>query len=182
MRALVTQLCPVLCNPMDGSLPSSLSMEFFQASVFGWVAIPFCRASSHPTSPELQADCLLSWATRKTCVSILKQVLMIFKLHPFLSLDYLPAFSCWSGFTDLSPVDRWGWIILWWGCPGHCRVFSSVHGFNVPHASSNPTDINHDLAEISLQALTTAPAGQNLPRVEIIAVKLCYILMLHASY
>ena len=35
------QLCPTLCNPMDGSLPDSSVHEIFQARVLEWVAIAF---------------------------------------------------------------------------------------------------------------------------------------------
>ena len=37
----VTQLCPVLCNPMDCSLPGSSAPGIFQARVLEWGAIAF---------------------------------------------------------------------------------------------------------------------------------------------
>ena len=35
------QLCPTLCNPIDGSLPGSSVPGIFQARVLEWVAIAF---------------------------------------------------------------------------------------------------------------------------------------------
>ena len=37
----VAQLCPTLCDPMDGSLPGSTVHGVFQARVLEWVAIAF---------------------------------------------------------------------------------------------------------------------------------------------
>ena len=58
----VTQLCPILCDPMDCSLPGSSVHGIFQARVLEWVAISFSRRSSNPGikpgSPALQADAL----------------------------------------------------------------------------------------------------------------------------
>ena len=42
----VAQLCPILCNPMDCSLPGSSVHEILQARIVEWVAIPFSMASS----------------------------------------------------------------------------------------------------------------------------------------
>ena len=41
----VTQLCLILCNPMDYSLPSSSVHGILQARILKWVAIPFSRRS-----------------------------------------------------------------------------------------------------------------------------------------
>ena len=41
--------CPTLCDPMDCSPPGSCCVqEIFQARILEWVAIAFCRGSSHP--------------------------------------------------------------------------------------------------------------------------------------
>ena len=45
-KVLVTQLCLILCNPMDCSLPGSSAHGIFQARILKWVAIPFSRGSS----------------------------------------------------------------------------------------------------------------------------------------
>ena len=44
----VTQSCPTLCDPMDGSLPRFSVHGIFQARVLEWVAISFSRGSSWP--------------------------------------------------------------------------------------------------------------------------------------
>ena len=43
---LVAQLCPILCNLMDCSLPSSSAHGILQARTLEWVAVPFSRGSS----------------------------------------------------------------------------------------------------------------------------------------
>ena len=64
MCVLVTQLCPILCDPMDCSPPGFSLHRILQARILEWVAIPFSRGSSRPgmepESPELQADSLTS--------------------------------------------------------------------------------------------------------------------------
>ena len=48
MRVLITQLCPTLCDPMDGSPPGSSVQGVLQVGILEWVASPFSRASSQP--------------------------------------------------------------------------------------------------------------------------------------
>ena len=48
LKALVSKLCPTLCDPMDCSPPGSSVREILQASILEWVAIPFFRGSSQP--------------------------------------------------------------------------------------------------------------------------------------
>ena len=43
---LVTQLCPILCDPMDGSPPGSSVNGILQARILELVGIPFSRGSS----------------------------------------------------------------------------------------------------------------------------------------
>jgi len=38
------QLCPTLCNPIDGSPPGSPVPEILQARILEWVAISFSNA------------------------------------------------------------------------------------------------------------------------------------------
>ena len=45
---LVTRECPVLGDPMDGSLPASSVRWIFQARILEWVAISSSRGSSQP--------------------------------------------------------------------------------------------------------------------------------------
>ena len=44
----VTQSCPTLCDPMDGSLSGSAVHGIFQARILEWAAISFSRGSSQP--------------------------------------------------------------------------------------------------------------------------------------
>ena len=43
---IVAQLCPTLCDPMDGRLPCSCIHGILQAKIVEWVVIPFSRGSS----------------------------------------------------------------------------------------------------------------------------------------
>ena len=65
------QLCSILCNPMDHSLPGSSVYGILQARIPEWVAIPFSRESSKPRD-QTRVSCIadkffIVWATRKAC-------------------------------------------------------------------------------------------------------------------
>ena len=45
---LVTQSCPILCDPMDYSLPGSSVHGIVSAAILEWVAISSSRGSSQP--------------------------------------------------------------------------------------------------------------------------------------
>ena len=53
-KVLVTQSCPILCNPMDSSPPGSSVHGILQARILLWVAISFCGGSSQPRDQILQ--------------------------------------------------------------------------------------------------------------------------------
>ena len=57
---LVTQLCPILCNPMDCSLSGSSVQGVLQVRTLEWVAISFSRESSQPGDEPRS-----HWATRE---------------------------------------------------------------------------------------------------------------------
>ena len=66
---LVAQLCLILCNPMDCSLPGSSVHGILQARILECVAIPFSRESSRPRD-QTQISCIRGrvftvWATRE---------------------------------------------------------------------------------------------------------------------
>ena len=65
----VAQLCPTLCNPMDGSLPGSSVHGVLKASKLEWVAITFSRGSSRPRGQtqvsHIAGGCFPVWATRE---------------------------------------------------------------------------------------------------------------------
>ena len=46
VKVLVTQLCPILCDPKDNTPPGSSAHGILQARILEWVAIPFSRGSS----------------------------------------------------------------------------------------------------------------------------------------
>ena len=48
MRAKSLQLCRILCDPVDCSLPGSLVHGILQARILEWVAMPSSRRSSQP--------------------------------------------------------------------------------------------------------------------------------------
>ena len=60
VKVLVTQLCPILCDPMDCNPPGSSVHGILQARILKWVAISFSRGSSGPRiesgSLALQVD------------------------------------------------------------------------------------------------------------------------------
>ena len=43
---LSLQLCLILCDPVDGSLPGSCVHGILKARILEWVAIPFSKGSS----------------------------------------------------------------------------------------------------------------------------------------
>ena len=59
---LVAQSCPILCDPMDCSLPSSSVHGILQARILEWVTIPFSRMAlvSDTKHTEHLGD-VLSW-------------------------------------------------------------------------------------------------------------------------
>ena len=68
---LVAQLCLILCDPMDCSLPGSDSSAhgILQARILEWVAIPFSRRSSWPRGQTcasyIAGRFFTAWATRQ---------------------------------------------------------------------------------------------------------------------
>ena len=62
----VTQLCLILCDPMDRSLSGSSVHGIFQARVLEWGAIAFPRGSSRPRDwawvPRVVGRCFTVWA------------------------------------------------------------------------------------------------------------------------
>ena len=66
----VAQLCPILCDPMDYSLPGSSVHGILQARILEWVVISFSRGSFQPRN-RTQVSCTAGrfftlWATRET--------------------------------------------------------------------------------------------------------------------
>ena len=65
----VAQSCPILCNPVDCSLPGSSVHGILQARILEWVAISFSRGSSRPRDQTRVSRTggrhVNLWATRK---------------------------------------------------------------------------------------------------------------------
>ena len=66
---LVTQSCPVLCDPVDCSLLGSSDHGILQARILEWIAISFSRGSPQPRD-QIHTSCIEGsfftiWATRK---------------------------------------------------------------------------------------------------------------------
>ena len=64
MFVLVTQLCPTLCDPMNGSMLGSSVHGVLHARILEWIAVPFPEDPLYPGiepgSPALQAGSLPS--------------------------------------------------------------------------------------------------------------------------
>ena len=57
---LVAKLCPILCDPIDHSLPGSSVHGTSQARILKWVAISFSRGSSQPRD-QTPVSCIGRW-------------------------------------------------------------------------------------------------------------------------
>ena len=58
VKGKLTQLCPTLCDPIDGSPPGSSVPGILQARILEWVAISFSKACLQSKSLE---SCLTLW-------------------------------------------------------------------------------------------------------------------------
>ena len=73
LKALATQSCPTMCDPMDCSPPGSSAHGILQARYWSW--LPFLPPGDllnpeiKPGSPALQADCLPSEPSGKPPLS-----------------------------------------------------------------------------------------------------------------
>ena len=67
MKVLVTQSCPILCDPMEYSPLASSVHGTLQARILEWVAISFSRGSSQPrdwtTISHLAGRLFTDWTT-----------------------------------------------------------------------------------------------------------------------
>ena len=66
---LLVQLCPVLCDRTDCSLPGSSVLGIFQARILEWITIPFSKGSSQPRD-QTWVSCIAGkvftdWVTRE---------------------------------------------------------------------------------------------------------------------
>ena len=100
----VAQSCPILCDPMDWSLPGSSIHGIFQARVLEWVAISFSRGSSQPRDrtqvSRIRGRRFNLWATREAPVSI-RVLMMVWWI--LLSPSFPPNSTSSNSFSVLSP-------------------------------------------------------------------------------
>ena len=61
VNMLVTQLCSILCDPLDYNPPSSSVHGILQTRTLEWVAIPFFKGSSQPRAGVLHCRWILYW-------------------------------------------------------------------------------------------------------------------------
>ena len=65
LLVLNAQLCPTLCDPMDGSLSGPSVHGILQARILEWVAMPSSRESSQPRDRTLISCIAGIWASRE---------------------------------------------------------------------------------------------------------------------
>ena len=67
-KVLVTQSCPMLCDPMDCGPPGSSVHGVLQGRILEWIAMPFSRESSQPRNQmwasHTAGRLFTVWATR----------------------------------------------------------------------------------------------------------------------
>ena len=99
-EAQATQLCPILCDPMDCNLLGFSVHGILQARILEWVAIPFSRGSSWPRDWSLVSHVagrfFTIWTTREA---------------PLRNIEPLPLLSrgLQSSAGDRTPPQSWGW-------------------------------------------------------------------------
>ena len=87
-KVKVVQSCPILCDPMDCSLPGFCVHGSLQARILKWVAVPFSRGSSQPRGQthvfRVAGRFFTIWATREffityswpLCFKLIDQIFM----------------------------------------------------------------------------------------------------------
>ena len=102
--ALVAQLYPTICDPMDLSPPGSSVHGIFQAGILEWVAISFSRGTSWPrdrTWVSYTAGRFFTiWAPREARPS--KGKLKTILAHPHIRVSYW--FCCWGSWIHQHQV------------------------------------------------------------------------------
>ena len=116
----VTESCPILCDPIDCSLPGSSVHRIFHAIVLEWIAIPFSRGSSRAQTwvSHIVDRRFTIWATR--------EVLGLFRGSPLCSVDLCVSFYA----NTIYCFDYYSFVIefeieMW--CLKPCFFYSKVH-------------------------------------------------------
>ena len=116
----VAQSCPILCSPMDCSLPSFSVHGIFQAIILKWVAISFSRGSSWPRDrtqvSRIAGRRFTIWVTREASIN----KVALNNRHLFFSSS-----GCYKSESSISkdvpPVEFQRIRLcsfLFWGAPG----------------------------------------------------------------
>ena len=113
------QLCPTLCNPIDGSPPGSPVPGILQARTLEWVAISFSNAWKWKVKVK-SLSCVRLLATPWTAAYQAPSSM------GFSRQEY------WSGLPLPSPYMTWVWVNCgswWWtGRPGVLQFMGSQRG------------------------------------------------------
>ena len=103
MCVLVAQLCPILCDPVDCSLPGSSVHGMLLARILEWVAMPSSRGCS-PSWDRTHSSWVSCLAGRFFIVEPLKNHLLICLFSKF----------CWASLICGNPLPvTWGSYFLW---------------------------------------------------------------------
>ena len=140
MKVKVAESCPILCDPMDCSLPGSSVHEIFQARILKWISILFSRGFSWPRA-QTQVSCIASrcftiWATREAqeCSNYSAIALISHSSKVMLKIFQatLQQYMNWE-LPDVQARFRKGWesemelptFIGWWRKQGSFRKSST---------------------------------------------------------
>ena len=100
LGGLISQSCPTLCDPMDGSLAGSSVHGILQARILEWVAIFFPRGSCWPRD-QTQVSCIgrqmlyhwVTWEAHRSVYfpAVLLQPCQVANALSFLMLVQFPS-------------------------------------------------------------------------------------------
>ena len=140
VKVKFSQMCPILCNPMDCSPPGSSVHEIPQARILEWVAILFSRKSSWPRD-RTWISCIACrfftvWATREAYTFSMCKIDSRWEFavsHSKLSSTQCSCDNCegWYEKGDVRGVQEggmyghiytFGWVMLMYGRNQHNTV------------------------------------------------------------
>ena len=132
---MCAQSCPILCNPMNQSLPGSSVHGTFQAKILEWVAIPFTRGSSQPRD-WTQVFCigrqiLYHWATWKALP------IVFIRKQSQREMDSLAQDHCNLHKTKSGSQPSSGWLspLIWGTLAAELNSVKNINKFNNFHVS-----------------------------------------------
>ena len=143
---LVVQLCPILWDPMNCSLPGSSVHEILQARIQDWVAIPFSRDSSQPRD-WTQVSCIAGgfftiWATREVPAYFSRfrsrVTLPVLSQHPFIHLSSIHSLvqqrhiarhgsRCWKYHSEHAIISIFLELVFQWRQRREKQINKHIH-------------------------------------------------------